>query len=273
MSRPSGAASAAADDDVRPDDIQPEAEAEAPDEMVEVEHEGQTYALPAALKGALMRQADYTRKTQELAHHRRTLEAGHAALAETARRHGDDMIGHARLVGLEDQIGRLEQLNWPLLQQQNPAQAQALMTQLFQMKQAREIAAGHLSHKQSVKAFEQQREHARQVEHARAVVSRDIEGWSPERAQQLVQYALDHGISEDELNALSDPRMIKVLHHACLHHEGEQQKSAGERLTKAQAIRPAIEVGGTGGGPKDPNRMSTDDWMRHRRGQLRTKGR
>ena len=277
MSRPSGAASAAADDELRaqdgrPDEIQPEAEAPEP-ETILVEHEGQTYELPAALKGALMRQADYTRKTQELAQHRRALEAGHAALGEMAQRHGEHLADHARLVGLDDQIGRLEQLNWPLLQQQNPAQAQALMTQLFQMKQAREIAAGHLSHKQSVKAFERQREHARQVEHAHAVAAREIDGWSPQRAAELAQFALSQGVSPEELDGLADPRLLKLLHHACNGHAADERRSAAQRLTQAQAIRPAIEVGGTGGGPKDPNRMSTDDWMRHRRGQLRTKAR
>ena len=64
---------------------------------------------------------------------------------------------------------------------------------------------------------------------------------------------------------------MKILHHACLGHETQQQASAAKRLAKAQAVRPAIEVGGSGGAPTDPNRMSTDDWMRHRRGQLRSK--
>jgi hypothetical protein len=272
MTQPNGAASAAADDDVRPDEIEPEAEAPEP-ETVLIQHEGRTYQLPAALKGALMRQADYTRKTQELAHQRRLLDAGRQVLAEQAKRHGDHLMDHARLAGLDDQIGRLEQLNWPVLQRQNPAQAQQLLNQLFQMKQAREIAAGHLSHKQAVRAFEQQRQHARQVEHAQAVVARDIEGWSPERAGRLVQYALSHGITEDELQTLADPRLVTILHHACLGHEAQQQASAARRLAKAQAVRPAIEVGGSGSGPTDPNRMSTDDWMKHRRGQLRSKAR
>jgi hypothetical protein len=270
MTKPSGAASAAAEDDVRPDEIQPEAEAP---ETVLVEHEGRIYELPAALKGALMRHADYARQTQDLAHQRQALEAAHAAVSEMARRHGEDLDAHARLAGLEDQIGQLERLNWPLLQRQDPARAEALMGHLFQMKQTREIAAGHLAHRQSVKAFEQRQAHAARLEHAHAVAAREIDGWSPERAQQLAHYALEQGISEDELTALADPRLLKVLHHACLHHESEEQKSAAERLTKAQAIRPAIEVGGAGAGPKDPNRMSTDDWMHHRRGQIRSKGR
>jgi hypothetical protein len=162
-------------------------------------------------------------------------------------------------------------VNWPALQQQNPVQAQQLMTQLFQMKQAREIAAGHLQHKESVNAFDRQRQHARRVEQGHAILSQQIEGWSPQLASELTQYARSQGFSPEELSQLSDPRMVTVLHHARAGHQAQQQTAAAEKLTRVQAVRPAIQVGGTGGAPKDPNRMSTDDWMRHRRGQLRTK--
>jgi hypothetical protein len=272
MTKPDGAADAAADDEpVRDEDVQPEAETDGGPETVLVEHEGQTYELPAALKGALMRHADYTRKTQALAQARQELLDGHQAVAQTAEAHNAHLMEYARLAGLDDQIAQLSGLNWPALQQQDPAQAEQLMHQLFQMKQAREIAAGALQHKQNVKAFHSQREHARRVEQGHAAISRQIEGWSPERAQQLAQYALSQGISEEELHALHDPRLVAILHHACTAHEAEQQTSAAQKLTRVQAVRPAIQVGGTGGAPTDPNRMSTDDWMRHRRGQLRTK--
>ena len=185
---------------------------------------------------------------------------------------GEHLADHARVIGLQDQIGRLSQLNWPALQQQNPGQAQQLLTQLFHTRQAHEIAVGALRHKQAVQAFDRQRDHARQVEQGHAVLARDIDGWSPQLAGQLAQYALSQGISPEELHELSDPRLVKILHHACAGAAAQQQSSAAQRLAKAQEVRPAIVVGGTGGAPKDPNRMSTDDWMRHRRSQI-TKGR
>jgi hypothetical protein len=48
-------------------------------EQVEVEYDGKTYLLPLELKDALLRQADYTRKAQEVAESRRRLQAAHAA--------------------------------------------------------------------------------------------------------------------------------------------------------------------------------------------------
>lgn len=241
------------------------------DELVQIEHEGQTYAVPAALKGALMRQADYTRKTQELAEHRRALEAGHQALHEIAEAHGEHLADHARLIALGDQIARLEQQNWPALHQQNPAGAQQLLTQLFQMKQAHEVEASQLAHKQQVQAFDQQRQHATQVEQAKALLGHHIDGWSPEYAAELGQFAMSQGLTPEEVSSVSDPRLVLLLHHAYRGHQADQQKAAGQRLAQAQAVRPAVQVGGGGSAPNDPNRMSTDDWMRHRRGQLRKK--
>jgi hypothetical protein len=276
MTRPDGAAEAAADDDLRPDELQPEAEAPedeaaGPDDLVEVEYEGQTYAVPAALKGALMRQADYTRKTQALAGHRQALEAGRQVLAQVAAAHGANLREHGRVALLGDHVQRLSGLDWPALHRQSPDQAQALLHQLFQARQAHEIAAGGLRHQEAVAAFDRQREHAKRVEQGHAALHLHIDGWSPQLASKLAQYAADQGITSEELDELSDPRLVKVLHHACLGHEAQQQQSAAERLTKAQAVRPAIVVGGSGSGPTDPNRMSTADWMKHRRGQLRSK--
>ena len=268
MSRPDGAGPAA-DDDVRPDDAQ----TEGPGDPVEVEYGGQTYAVPAALKGALMRHADYAEKMQVLAQHHQALEAGQGALIQAAEAQNRHLADHARLYGLQDQIARLSQMNWPALQAQNPDQARQLLHQLFQMRQAHEIAAAALQHRQAVHAFDSQRRHAAQVAQAHGVLAREIDGWSPQMAGELAQYALSQGIRPDELDAVSDPRLVRILHHARLGHAAEQKTSAAQRLAKAQAVRPAVEVGGTGGGPKDPNQMSTADWMSHRRGQLRTKAR
>src|SRR5437588_654600 len=46
------------------------------------------------------------------------------------------------------------------------------------------------------------------------VLQREIDGWSPELAGKLVDYAQGHGVSLDELGAADDPRVWKILHRA-----------------------------------------------------------
>jgi hypothetical protein len=262
MSSKSGAYPAA-DEEARADQAPPDGpEASDPDAMVEVDYGGQTYAVPPELQGALMRHEDYQRQVQHL-------EAGRQALAQMAASHQQHLADHARLMTLNDHIQQLSKVNWPALQQQDPAKAQQLAGHLANLKQTHALASDQLRHKQAVAAFAQERAHAAQVQQAHAAVSQAIEGWSPQKAGQLAQYAMSQGITPQELEGLADPRLVMILHHAAIGHAAQQQQAAGERLREAQKIRPAAEVGGTGGAPKDPNRMSTEDWIRHRRGQLR----
>ena len=53
---------------------------DADDGMVDAEYDGKTYRLPPALKDAFLRNADYTRKTQEVPEQRRYVEQQHESL-------------------------------------------------------------------------------------------------------------------------------------------------------------------------------------------------
>jgi hypothetical protein len=252
---------------------EPEEEDDDPDGLVQVEHEGRTYAVPAPLKGALMRHADYTRKTQALALDRRALEAGHQALQGAAEAQGAHLADCAHIAALGAQIAQLQGQDWGAMQRQNPAATQQLLHQLFQMRQAHELAVSQLAHKQQVQAFAQQRQRAQQVEQAKAVLAARLPEWSPEHAARLTQFATSQGLRPEEIEAISDPRLVLLLHHAWRGHQAAEAQQAGQKLAQVQAVRPAVQVGGGGSAPQDPNRMSTDDWMRHRRGQVRKKAR
>ena len=56
------------DEEVREDDAETQ-----PEDDEEVEYEGKTYKVPKELKGALMKNADYTQKTQEVAEQRKSV--------------------------------------------------------------------------------------------------------------------------------------------------------------------------------------------------------
>lgn len=169
------------------------------DELEEVEFGGRTYQAPKGLKPALMMQADYTRKTQELAEARRMLQADREAGSPAER--------------------------------------------------AEAVQAGH------------------------AELARDIEGWSPGLAGQLAQFARDEfGMTDRELNEVVDPRLVKLLHAAYVGAAGRGSSRAAQRHVQAQVSRPAATLGGAGGGVRDPSRMSTDEWMRHRNNQVRKQG-
>jgi len=100
----------------------PEAEAPAEEDRSgwgEIEIDGEVYLTPPALRSAFLRQADYTRKTQELAEQRRRMEAEREAA-------GAHVAARARLHLLDEQARALEGLDWPALEAADPERARAL---------------------------------------------------------------------------------------------------------------------------------------------------
>lgn len=248
-----------------PDDM----EDDAPEETWELEHEGQVYAVPMALKGAFLRQADYTRKTQELAEHRRAVEAERAALAGHQKALRGELSDRGHLAALDHQLEAFEGVDWQSLAQSDPRHAQALWARYQETRELRETyaeaIAGH-DHRAELSAA---REAAERMAETGRTLQTEIDGWSPEVAAKLVDYAQAFGVTLEELAQAADPRLWKLLHRA---YQADQS-AEGEAAAKAQAVRPAVLVNGAaagGGGVRDE--LGTREWMARRNEQMR-KGR
>ena len=86
-------------------------------------------AADLSARGVQVRQADYTRKTQELAAQRRAFEAerqGHRRQNAAMRTHLHDA---ARIVALNDHLTQLDRVDWPRLQAQDAGRAAQLWQQ------------------------------------------------------------------------------------------------------------------------------------------------
>jgi hypothetical protein len=246
------------------DDAQAEGLAAEPDTF-EVELDGEVHALPAALKGAFLRQADYTRKTQELAEHRRALEAERQALADRAGAGEAASRDRLRLAALDDQLEDFQEVDWEGFAAQDPEGAQALWAAFQRTGEAREQLAYALTHHESRRQLEAAREAAEAMAETGRKLSEEIDGWSPEVASKLVDYAQAFGVTLDELRQMADPRLWKLLHKAY------QADQAGQREAQdqARAIRPAVSVAGggaSGAGVRDE--LATKEWMRRRNEQM-----
>ncbi|WP_207483145.1 hypothetical protein [Arenibaculum pallidiluteum] len=239
------------------------------DDTDEVEHEGQKYRLPKALKGALMMQADYTRKTQEVAETRRALEQRERTLAQQAQALGQDFQERARLVALDDEIERYRAVDWQQLEAEDPARAQSLWRQYQQVKEARQELAGHLLQREQQRSEETQRERARRLQEAQDVLAREIRGWGPELQEKLTEFGTRQGYRPDELAGVEDPRAVRILHLAWIGQQLLEKQIAAAKDPPAPQAVPVTQVGrGRTPATRDPERMGIEDWMRHRNAQL-----
>ncbi|HEY1605062.1 MAG TPA: hypothetical protein VGF77_05645 [Allosphingosinicella sp.] len=240
-----------------------------PDDSEEVEQDGQKFRVPKALKDSFLRQADYTRKTQEVADMRRAVEAERQVLHQAS----DAEIGTlAQVRALDQQLGYYNRIDWDRWEQQDPFEAQKGWRQFQQLQQARQQTAGHFSQLVQHRNFVAQQDTARRIEEGRAVLARDIKGWGPELASGLLETgARQYGLHRAEIEeAFTDPRLVKVLHDAHQYRliHGKQQQA--QRHLAAQQAEPAARPAASrapGQGLDD--RLSAEEWARRRDEQVR----
>ena len=217
----------------------------------EVEYEGQFYEVPKPLKDALLRQADYTRKTMELADQRRALAADKAEIEQVQAMTFEELQTSARLREIDAQLHDLARHDWSNVDPRHPdvAELRATVGQLAREQQA---LHGRLAEHHHYKSAREQQEAARTRAEADQTMMREIQDWSPERRRMLDEFAVHHGVPEDQLDHAS-PAELRLLHLA---HIGAQHMER-QRAANRGAYRPAAEVGGSaGGGPSDPSRMT-----------------
>lgn len=262
-------------EDQETDETDEGAEGAEDDDSEEVEHDGQKYRVPKALKPALLMQADYTRKTQELAESRRELEAQKVQVAQAS---AEQLRATAKVISLDEQLAAYAAIDWDAWRRYDRENGSDETTGLIlkhqQLKDAREKAAGALWQSQQQQAVEAQREDAKRIEEAVAVLSRDIPGWSPELASNLDNFAqkrFGFTASEVATYAKADPRVAKLLHAAFV---ADQAKPKTQTPAKAPAatVKPVPAVGARSApAAKNPDRMTTDEWVKYERARMAKK--
>jgi hypothetical protein len=232
-----------------------------PEVFEEVEYEGKKYALPPELKDAILRQADYTRKTQELAQTRQQAEQTFAQQQARIEAERANIQAVARLTALDDRLQQYAGVDWQSLSQTDPVRAQQEFFQYQQLKDSRTQFVAQIQQHEGQRAMQEQQETARQLQDANEALSREIKGWSPEYAQSLREVAKSLGAKEEQLNGIREPWIVKALH---------AQKVLAEMTKKAGAAAPAVAAkpvrtisGGNAKATVDPDKMSIEDWMRH----------
>jgi hypothetical protein len=238
-------------------------------ETIEVELDGEIYVVPAALKGAILRQADYTRKTQELAEHRRALETEREAFGREAAATRGANRDRVRLAALDEHIAEFQAVDWDAYAAEDPQAAQHLWARFQAVDDARERLAYAVSHHEGREELRAARAAAEEMAATGAKLREEIDGWSPEVAAKLVEYGQAFGVTLEELAQMADPRLWKLLHKAWRADQANQ----GEAEAQAIQVRPAVTVAGGGagaGGVRDE--LGTKEWMRRRNDQM-TRGR
>ena len=239
-----------------------------PDEE-EVEYEGEKYKVPAKLKDALLRQSDYTRKTQEVAEIRRQAEAEKQQIAQEREFIQHNLKDVATVTALDQQIAQYQGVNWDQLTESEPVQAMKLERQLRNLQSQREQAASAVTQRQAHFVQVQQQEAARQLQEGQRVLQREIPGWNESLARELVDYGLKRGYAPEVLQNIRNPQFVIDLHNS---YQFTKLREKATQKPKVVQEKPVTRIQATKAtATKDPDSMSAEEWAKWRNAQIRKK--
>lgn len=250
-----------------------------PDDSEEIEHEGQKHRIPKALKPLLMMQADYTKKTQEVAESRKALESRQAEInqrAESIEALKEDHFKVSRLestkAALTTQRDQYLNVDWAGLQAQDPdayemhrGNQRAVRDALADAEEGLAAAQGSLKAKETARqeaASQATVTDFQSTMRALADPEKGIKGWSPELINQTETFAKkEFGLTTEEL-LTSDERAWRVLHRLRTAEEQLKKTTTAKRHETAQQVQPAIRTKGNFAPAGLHDKLPIDEWMR-----------
>ena len=208
-------------------------------ELVEVEFEGKVYETPPELRDALLRQSDYTQKTQSLADQRREIEHRQKQIQTT-----EDSYKFAQ--SIQEELSQAAQLDAQLTYYKGLDYTSMTAEEMFQnrnqmdiVKDQRDVLLKALETKQG--EFQQTQQQANQalLKEGAEILEKSIPKWNQDTQKEISDFAVSYGYSREEVESLTDPRAVQLLHKAMQFDKlKEGIPSTKVKLTQVPTIKP-----------------------------------
>lgn len=214
-------------------------------ETESIEFEGKTLAVPKELapelQKALLRQADYSRKMNEVADQGRKL----AQRLEHAEKYAAaaERIAEAKAQALIAQhtASQFEKLDWAALERDDPARASLLAVKAMNARQQMQLAQQAIQQAQDEAETHKTSDFAAKREEMVQSLSKSLKGWGDEMGKTLTAYARQSGMAEETLVRLTDPAVVIALDKARKYDEIIKAKD--QTKAKAQLASPVVKPG------------------------------
>lgn len=239
-------------------------------DVEDVDYEGKKYTVPKEIKEALLRQSDYTRKTQEIAETRRQIEAERASVQQLAKAEQEHLQDLANLRLTENVLQRYQGANWQQMAAEDPAGTQARWIDYQQAQEARRFVAERISQHQNQRGLQAQQELAKRVQESEAALASDDKTWTEARSAELSAFIQkQYGFNRDELAQALSPKFVRLMRDAMT---GRQALTKAVAKPPPEQVKPAVVLkANTPTKPGLHDGLSVDEWMRRHNSQLRKK--
>lgn len=251
---------------------------QAADDTDEVEYEGAKYRVPKVLKDAILRNEDYTRKTQEVAATRKELEQQAQALTQQAEVQKATLGERVQLAGVESELAAYAKVDWHKLHAEDPAGFAFHSDRKAELREQARLLGGSIAQKEQQALETQRGDRAKRAQESEAVIARDIKGWGKEKAEQLVSLA--ESVGGMPRQAMVDamimfPGAAKILELASIGQQFLAKQSAAPTKTKPPVEAKPVTMVNTGGraSPKPLAELPMKDFVEARNKQERERAR
>ncbi len=190
------------------------------EDLEEFDWNGKKIKGPKGLKDGLLMQADYTRKTQEIAETRRQLDERAQHIEQQTKAGEEEMNARAALISIDSDLKSYENVDWDAWEAQDLFAAQAGFRKFQQLQAARGQVAGYLGERQKARTDQTQQDTAKRLQETRQFAETKIKGWTPEVDAKITEFATKElGFDWNTLKAAYTPAVYKALHLAYLGHQ------------------------------------------------------
>lgn len=196
---------------------------------------------------------DYTQKTMALAKEREELRTETKKQLETKLREYDDKLQLAEKAIWDTLMPEIQSIDWNKLAAESPSEwaqkyqyVQGVNARLAQIQSERQKLAEQ-------RDGEQRETLQKQAKEAVEILQKDIPGWSNDLYSNILKSGVEHGFKAEEVNAITDPRAIKVLWKAMQYDALQKAKPQVEK--KVEKV-PKVAKPGTAEKPD----QNADKW-------------
>lgn len=251
-----------------PDELQQPEPDEVEEELEGVKLKGRKEALEK-IKAERLMQADYTRKTQEVADQRKSFESEREQF--TREREATQQFEQEKFQfwSLQQRAQQLQQVNFAALRQTNPEMAESLRDELAKLSAVLPQMGQALAQKAEARKLETERERANRANQSEQIVMREVKDWGPEKFKAFVDAGGKAGLQPADVQRMlvEFPQVARFLDKAL-----KFDQHLASRLQKPPPPpppQPATRLAGSGAtNTKSPDAMNEREyaeWRRQRR--------
>ena len=228
--------------------------------------DGKKYVIPKPLESGILKNKDYTTKTQEAAALRKQLESREVEINQRLEATEQELDARAELRGISAQLSEYAKLtaeDWQYHLQQDPLGTQQARMQFEMLRDRKAELDGVLSKTTSERSEKAQQDLAKRVQDTIAEAPKIIPGWTPETANKTMDELVSFVTSEMEipeqvLKDLWSPKFLKFAHRAHLGHNLLTKQATAPKPAPTVIPQPLQTVAGKTSAPTSGDLASLD---------------